>query len=193
MHIEEQVFTELKNFAIEGGATAVRPISPKDVVLAQWVREKCKYGCSAFGKRFTCPPYAPTPHETADTLKDYHEALLVEFANMSRDKLRRDETARRMVQDVLYGMEKKAFLSGYERAFSYKAGPCRLCPECPAEKLENPNLFSMKDCKNPKEARPAMEAAGMDVYSTVRKAGFELNVVRDRSEPFKCFGLVLLE
>jgi len=38
-----------------------------------------------------------------------------------------------------------------------------------------------------------MEAVGIDVYSTARRAGFEIHVVREKSEPFKSFGLLLLE
>ena len=147
---------------------------------------------SSFRKRFTCPPYAPTPEETAATLQSYQKALLVQFADMQREQLR-VEPGRSMIHNVIYGMERNAFLGGYERAFSYEAGPCALCKECPAEKLGAPNLFCKKECKRPKEARPAMEAAGIDVYSTVRRAGFELHVVRERAQPFSFFGPVLLE
>ena len=188
----EPLVKELDTLALEGGATAVKLISPQDVVVAQWVRTKCQFGCRHFGKRFTCPPYSPTPEETAKTLQSYHQALLVEFANLDREQLRH-EPKKNMVANVLGSMERAAFLSGCERAFAYEAGPCVLCPECPAEKLENPNLFCKKECRRPKEARPAMEAAGIDVYSTVRRAGFEVHVVTDRAELFKCFGLVLLE
>ncbi|MDO8635308.1 MAG: hypothetical protein Q7R34_03555 [Dehalococcoidia bacterium] len=34
---------------------------------------------------------------------------------------------------------------------------------------------------------------GIDVYQTVRQAGFEIHVVREKSEPYTSFGLVLLE
>ena len=190
--MQETMVRDLETIALEGGATAVKLVSPQDVVVAQWVRNKCQFGCRHFGKRFTCPPYAPTPKDTAENLQGYHQALLVEFGGMHRDKLK-DEPGRSMVHNVLYAMERTAFLAGYEKAYCYKAGPCVLCPDCPAEKLENPNLFLKKECKRPKEARPAMEAAGIDVFSTVRQAGFELHVVRDKSETFKSFGLVLLE
>lgn len=193
MQKKKSIIKELEQLALEGGATAVKPINPEDVVIARWVLDKCQFGCRTFGKRFTCPPYAPTPAETAETLRSYDRALLIEFDNMSVERLKQDEAAKNMVHEVSYGMEIKAFLAGYEKAFSYGAGPCALCPDCPAEKLENPNLFSKKDCRHPKKVRPSMEAAGMDVYSTVRKVGSHLEVVRDRSESFKCFSLLLLE
>ena len=197
MQTLESVVDELKTIALEGGATAVIQIEPKDIVVAQWVRNKCQFGCSLFGKRFTCPPYAPTPEETAVALQNYHQALLVEFGNLRLEQTEnvspRLKAIEKEVQNVLYHMERAAFLSGYERAFAYKGGPCQLCQDCPAIKLENPNLFYQKECKYPKEARPSMEGAGIDVFSTVRRAGLEVHVVRERDELFKNFGLVLLE
>jgi predicted metal-binding protein len=98
-----------------------------------------------------------------------------------------------VIHTTLYNMEIAAFLKGYQKALVYEAGPCSLCKKCPAEELNHLTLSDKKLCKHPKEARPAMEAAGIDVYSTVRRAGLEIHVVRDRSELFKVFGLLLLE
>jgi len=192
MQILDSIVKDLEAIALEGGATAVKLISPQDVVVEQWVRNKCQVGCRHFAKRFTCPPYSPTPQETAEVLKSYEHALLVEFADRYRDKLR-EEPEKTLLHRTLYKMEITAFLAGYVKALSYDAGPCALCKECPAEKMENPNPFLKRECLKPKEARPAMEAAGIDVYSTAHRAGFEIEVVRDRSEPFKSFGLLLLE
>lgn len=192
MQTLESIVKDLETIAFEGGATAVKIISPQDVVVAQWVRNKCQVGCRHFAKRFTCPPYSPTPQETVDVLRSYDQALLVEFADRYREQLR-EEPERSMLHNTLYNMERTAFLSGYEKALCYEAGPCLLCKECPAEKLENPDLILKKECIHPKEARPAMEAAGIDVFSTVRRAGLEIHVIREKSDPFKSFGLLLLD
>ena len=188
----ESLVKDLEAKALEGGATAVKLISPRDVVVAQWVRNKCQVGCRHFAKRFTCPPYSPTPEETIEVLRSYNQALLVEFADHYLDRLR-EEPEKSMLHHTLYNMEITAFLNGREKALVYEAGPCVLCKKCPAEELNNLTIFDKKLCSNPKEARPAMEAAGIDVYSTVRRAGFEIHVVREKSEPFKSFGLLLLE
>ena len=45
----------------------------------------------------------------------------------------------------------------------------------------------------PEEARPAMEACGIDVFATARRHGFTIEVVRDYKEPQHYFGLVLVE
>ena len=188
----EPIIKELETIAFEGGATAVKQIHPQDVVVARWVRNKCQFGCELFGKRFSCPPYAPTPEETAVALQSYQKALLVEFGNRTIEQIRIEPT-RSLVHRVIFRMERAAFLSGLERTFSYPAGPCTLCQECPAEKLETCNLFCKKECRFPREVRPSMEGAGVDVYSTVRRAGFEIHVLREQDETFKEFGLVLLE
>jgi len=199
MPISETIVKELETIALEGGATAVKLVDPQDVVVAQWVRLKCQFGCSLFGKCFSCPPYSPTPQETAATLQSYQKTLLVEFGNLRTGETEIDEVLRRVVkiekkmQKVMYRMERAAFLGGCERAFSYDAGPCALCLNCQAEKLETPSLFCRKECVHPEEFRPSMEGAGIDVYSTVRRAGFELSVVRELNDTFKEFCLLLLE
>ncbi|MDP2644463.1 MAG: DUF2284 domain-containing protein [Desulfobacterales bacterium] len=192
MQSTEQASKNLIDQAIEGGATAAKIINASDVFVAQWVRHKCQFGCWNFGMQFTCPPYAPTPEETAGTLRHYKQALLVEFRNIffGDPKVRPDHN---LIHRLLYNLERQAFIDGFYRAIAYTAGPCRLCPECPAAKLQNPNLFSKKDCVNQKMARPSMEAASMDVYKTVRQAGFEIHVVRDKKDAYTSFGLVLLE
>ena len=48
-------------------------------------------------------------------------------------------------------------------------------------------------CRHAEQARPAMEACGIDVYATARKHGFTINVVRTRRDPQHYFGLVLVE
>ena len=90
MQTLESIVKDLETIAVEGGATAVKIISPQDVVVAQWVRNKCQVGCRHFAKRFTCPPYSPTPQETVDVLRSYDQALLVEFADRYRGQLREE-------------------------------------------------------------------------------------------------------
>jgi len=187
--MEETVFLELRNIATHNGATAVQQINPRDIVVSQWVRNKCLYGCSFFGKRFTCPPYTPSIEETKSIIQSYQEALLVEFANLSKEALKNFKNT----TETLYNMERVAFTKGFERAFSYGAGFCTQCSECPAEKLLDPNIFCKKECIQSKRARPSMEAAGIDVFSTVRNCGFEIETVKDMSDRYKLFGLVLLK
>jgi hypothetical protein len=47
-------------------------------------------------------------------------------------------------------------------------------------------------CRHPHEARPAMEACGIDVFSTVRRVRFKIGVMRTMDQGPNGFGLVLV-
>ena len=80
-------------------------------------------------------------------------------------------------------LERELFLAGFYKAFGMGAGPCRLCDECSFD----------EGCTHPRQARPSMEACGIDVFATARKHGFEIDVVRTRKDPQHYFGLVLVD
>lgn len=80
-------------------------------------------------------------------------------------------------------LERRIFLDGYYKVWSMGTGRCRICKEC------EPTGF----CKHGAEARPSMEACGIDVYKTARDNGFPINVVRTHEEERNHFGLVLVE
>ena len=182
----EKIVEILKKSAKEKGANSAKLIPTKDIFVEDYIRQKCQYGCHSFARCFTCPPYAPTPDETRKILKNYNQGLLVEFTGLRNVEEERD------MHEIMYELEREAFLNGLYKAFAYTAGSCRICRSCPAEKVENPNEFSKKDCKNPEKARPSMEACGIDVYRTAIKAGCKINVAK-KGGRFKWFGLLLLE
>jgi len=183
----EEIIQKLQELAVEKGANSTKHINTKNIVVEEWVRLKCKYGCKGYARHFTCPPYSPTTEETKKTLQNYESALLVEFTDL------KEKVEQQKIHEIMYDLERTAFLNGLYKAFSYTAGPCRICGSCPAEKVENPNEYSKRECKNQKKARPSMEACGIDVFQTVRKAGYEIDVIKEEDGCFKSFGLLLLE
>ncbi|RLE98657.1 MAG: hypothetical protein DRJ96_00450 [Thermoprotei archaeon] len=150
------------------------------VVVRDWVRLKCKYGCSSYGKRLTCPPYSPTPEEMRRVLKEYEIGLLVKFGPSVIEGGAREGVN---VHEVMFKLERAAFLRGYYPAFGLACGPCTLCPECNVER---------GICRKPHMARPSMEAYGIDVYATVKDVGLELRVVTSYDQRPTYFGLLLL-
>ncbi|HID55545.1 TPA: hypothetical protein EYP37_03380, partial [Candidatus Poribacteria bacterium] len=46
--------------------------------------------------------------------------------------------------------------------------------------------FEEPGCRHPRQARPSMEACGIDVYRTAKTAGFPIEVVRDYTCPLLC-------
>lgn len=151
------------------GATDAKVIPADTVVVAQWVREKCQFGCRAYGKNLTCPPHSPTPEETKRVLGSYRYALLVHGGENTP------------INKIVLRLERRMFLDGFQKAFGMGAGPCFLCEEC------------IEPCKYPDEARPSMEACGIDVFSTVKAHGFPIEVLKDENCKPNYYGLVLIE
>ena len=52
------------------GVGGTKIINPKEVVVEEWVRLKCQYGCDAYGTRLTYPPYSPRPETTRRPFRD---------------------------------------------------------------------------------------------------------------------------
>ena len=163
--------------ALEGGATTAKVIPAQKVVTADWVRLKCQYGCSGYGKRLGCPPRTPTPEETRRVIAEYRWAVIYVFDSNRTMRLRRKWVC------LLADIERQAFLDGHYKAFGFGAGPCRLCADCNADGL----------CRHPETARPAMEACGMDVYATCRNAGISLEVVTSAEATPRYVNLLLIE
>ena len=70
---------ELEKMAFRDGACVIIPIDPNDVVVGNWVRLKCQYGCPSYGKKLSCPPYSPTPEDTRKVLEEYSKAYLIGY------------------------------------------------------------------------------------------------------------------
>jgi len=175
LSIEEDL-NKFCQLAKKFGASDAKPIKAEDIVISDWVRLKCQYGCDGYGKSLTCPPYSPKPEEFKKALKDYDWAILLRFET---DKPENDWKS---PHEVVVKLEREVFLSGYYSAFELACGPCPYCDEC-----------NLKECIHPDIARPSMEACGIDVYATARMAGFNLRVVKNRHEKPTYFGLLLTQ
>ena len=44
-----------------GKGVKTRIIPTYDIIVSDWVRFKCRFGCKGYAKHFGCPPYAPSP------------------------------------------------------------------------------------------------------------------------------------
>ena len=76
---------ELRQIALDSGASELQQIPAGIVKTAAWVRFKCRYGCKAYGKHISCPPYSPTHEETENVLRDYEHAALIEFIGLPKE------------------------------------------------------------------------------------------------------------
>lgn len=158
-----------------------RPIAPEQVVVAEWVRLKCRYGCSGYGADLLCPPHTPTPTDIRRVLDDYRRCLLLRLDVTAGAEA--GEQSRRLTEAALR-LERSLFLSGAHKALAFTAGGfCRQCESCP----------SGVGCRYPERARPPMTACGIDVFSTAANAGWSIDVVADRDGPYHLFALVLVD
>jgi predicted metal-binding protein len=167
----EAELAQVEELIRRAGVEDLARVDPADVVTAEWVRMKCRFGCGGYGRCLTCPPYSPAPRQTRRMLDEYRTAYLLWWAS------------RHPAREALAALERGAFLLGYYRAFAMAMGPCGLCDPCP---LEHP-------CRHPYEARPAMEACGIDVYDTAHRAGFPLEVVTCLEDSANYYSLLLIE
>lgn len=175
MSIEEDL-NKFCQLAVQLGASDAKPIRAEDIVVRDWVRLKCQYGCDGYGSSLTCPPYSPTPEQLRKILEGYDWAILI------RCGPRKQESDRKSPREIVVKLERVVFLRGYYSAFGLGSGPCPYCSEC-----------NLKECVHPDLARPSMEACGIDVYATARRTGYNLRVVKNQDEKPTYFGLLLVQ
>ena len=162
---------QILDMAKELGALGAKIVPPSTVETGPWVRWKCQFGCGGYGASLVCPPHSPTPDQTRSVLDGYQRGVLFEAAHGEPKQIAAE-------------LERRLFLAGNYKAFGLGAGSCHLCQEeCALE----------EGCRHPHEARPSMEACGIDVFATVRKHGFTIDVVRDHDDAQHYFGLVLVD
>jgi predicted metal-binding protein len=169
--VRADAFQCLDGVARELGFLRTAPIAPGRVATADWVREKCRYGCAQYGRGGQCPPRSPAPADARATFSGYHRALLVQ-----------GEPPTAEFHGRMLALERAAFLSGHPKALAFVAGPCRLCADCEPDA-----------CRQPQRARPSLEASGVDVYATAEAVGWHLTPVREAGSPVAYLGLLLVE
>jgi predicted metal-binding protein len=157
---------------IKSGILDACIISPSEVETAAWVRLKCQFGCDGFGLCLVCPPFTPTPQQMREVLDSYRRAILLHCEPQAN------------VKAIVAELEREIFLKGFWKAFGLGAGPCYFCKQCPVKE---------KQCHHADRARPAMEACGIDVFSTVKKVGFPIEVVRSTRQCPNYYGLILVD
>jgi predicted metal-binding protein len=152
------------------GFSFARIIETPEIVVEPWVRLKCRFGCCHYDRSLSCPPYSLDEEKMTATISRYRQALLVQGTPPSD-----------FFHEQLLALERALFLAGHTDALAFGAGPCPVCPSCPEG----------GQCRFPEKARPSLEACGVNVYETARRAGLILNPVLQPEGYVKYVGLVL--
>lgn len=154
------------------GFSFSRIMEASEIVVEPWVRLKCKFGCAHYNQSLTCPPYSFDGTKMHTILCRYKHALLVQGTPPSQQ-----------FHERLLALERALCLAGHPEALAFGAGPCSVCPNCPTK----------DHCRFPEKARPSLEACGVDVYETARRAGLCINPVLHPLGYVKYVGLVLFD
>lgn len=172
------------------GADRAAPLPAAAVVVDERVNLKCRVPlCSAYGHNLMCPPAVMTAVETREVLARYGDVLVVQqdipltqdrvdaqlagrtYAQ-ARSDAERVEGLRRSQNRfarLMTDLERAAFKMGYRYAAAFSGGECVLCEECVGQ-------ASGESCRHPFEARPSMEAVGIDVVATAAAAGLRVEL-----------------
>jgi predicted metal-binding protein len=165
------------------GFTDFRWLDPAAIAVAEWVRMKCLYGCPDYGKSGSCPPNAPPVAECERFFRNYSSAVVFHFEKTTDKPEDRHDWARG-INRRLSDLEREVFLAGHVKAFLLFMATCSLCTRCSGKKA---------DCKDPLRARPTPEAMAIDVFSTVLRAGYPIEVLTDYRRAMNRYAFLLVD
>ncbi len=165
------------------GLDDFRWIRPEQIVVSQWVRMKCLYGCHNYGQNLMCPPHVPSVTDCAKFFHEYKQAILFHFTKKETVPGDRKEWSKTTDKKLLE-LERAVFLAGYQKAFMLTVDQCQLCPECPQ---------TLQTCRHPKRARPTIEAFAVDVFTTARNVGYPIHVLTDPKDTMNRYGILMVE
>ena len=168
------------------GASDTRLIDAQDIVLDERVTLKCRVPlCPDYGQNLMCPPSVPSMDDFGRILARYRKAILVQVRTPAPDLGHGHPdwfAGARALHQIVNRLESHCFSLGFRFAAGFIGGSCKLCGDCPGP--GNP-------CRLAFQARPSMEAMGIDVVATAERAGLQLGFpVRDE---VVWTGLVLLD
>jgi predicted metal-binding protein len=196
--------------AIENGASRAKFFDAHAVVVDERVRLKCQVPlCPSFGINLCCPgKNIPSVHEFRSMLANYNYAILVQVDTPLSEELakiiqsnesvgeiyespsyfenRKDTLDKGQINlhKIVNKAEAKAYSMGFYFATGFIGGSCKLCSKCVTQQ-------SGEACKHPFQARPSMEAVGIDVFKTAKNIGFEL--APPKNNLVRWTGLILVD
>lgn len=166
----------------QNGLVEHKWIDPLKIVISQWVRFKCMFGCGDYGGA-SCPPHVPSINECRAFIHEYRRAVMIRFTKTSSDPAERNEWAKQSNLTMLK-VEKEIFVDGYPKVFLLMMSTCNLCVSCVKDRTR---------CKNPRQSRPTPEGLGIDVFATAKKYRFPIKVLRDHSEEMNRYALLMID
>lgn len=168
--------------------------SMAEVVPAEWaevderVRLKCSVPmCGYYGKNPYCPPHGPDPEFMRRALGRYKWAVLyaievlpvADFSDRTVQQKTGREWARKNME-IAGRLETLAFGNGYYLAAGFSQSSCKAVLCGPEERCQ---VLEGKRCAHALKARPSLEAAGVNVFRLVTRAGWDIYPIYRSVEP----------
>jgi len=156
---------------------------PRKIVVSNWVRMKCMFGCREYGKNATCPPNTPSVDECKNFFGEYTGCAIFHFQKSVEKPEDRHEWTKE-INARLLKLERDVFLAGNPKTFLLFMDSCDVCETCAEERVK---------CKNKRSARPTPEAMAIDVFSTVKQLKYPIAVLKDYSASMNRYAFLLVE
>jgi len=173
----------IETLLADHGYSDYKWMKPEDIIVAQWVRMKCTFGCPNYGQKATCPPNVPPVSDCRRFFDEYSEAVILHFHKKVDQPEERHVWAKGVNLELLK-IERAVFLTGYPKTFLIFMSPCSLCADCSG---------SREECKILESTRPTPEAMAVDVYSTVKQYDYPIEVLTDYSQAMNRYAFLLVE
>ena len=106
--------------------------TPAEIVVAEWVRMKCLFGCREYGQNAACPPNTPPVDDCARFFREYKRAAVFHFAKTVDRPEDRHAWSRKLNLELLK-LEQEVFKAGYVKAFLLFFDSCGICLDCAEE------------------------------------------------------------
>lgn len=181
---------DFREKALELGASAAEVIPASEVVVQERVWMKCLVPrCGGAGLSVYCPPNTPPPDFMRKVFSQYQWAVVFkrdvepieDYIPTSEprrvelvERLRKKGFVHGPTWEMVGRLESYAQSKGYDLAMGFSAGSCRscLCANASCAALQN------EGCRHPLQARPSMEAVGIDVFDLAGKVGWDAYMIR---------------
>lgn len=156
-------------------------INPNEIIVSQWVRVKCMFGCSDYGLG-ACPPNTPSVNECKEFFREYNNAVIIRLKKFADKEAYPSDWSKVMTKNLLE-IERKIFLDGFPKSFLLNQTCCNNCKHCTGIRLE---------CKDKKNSRPSPEAFAVDVYQTLKNVGMDLQVVSENPSEMNRIAILMI-
>ena len=173
---------KIESILMQQGFSDYMWVKPEAIVVAQWVRVKCTYGCNEYGSG-TCPPNTPTVEECKRFFNEYEKGIIIRLKKIADKRLYPSDWSMEMTNNLL-NVERNIFLLGFQKVFLLNQTCCFRCKVCSNNRT---------DCNDKVKSRPSPESFAVDVYQTIKNVGLEINVIVDNPAEMNRIAILLIE